>query len=136
MPLPRPCRVLVVDDHPDTADSFAFLLEAMGHPAQRVLNPLEAEGAIERFRPHVVLMDIGMPLIDGWTLAKRIRARPEWRELKLVAVTAYSGAQDRVASREAGLDAHIAKPLDPRLLQALLEQCFEEPVRLPKSPPG
>src|SRR5579885_1047628 len=99
MTLPRPCRVLVVDDHPDTADSFAFLLEAMGHPAQRVLNALEAEEAIERFRPHVVLMDIGMPLVDGWTLAKRIRARPEWQDLKLVAVTAYSSMQDRVQSR-------------------------------------
>jgi CheY-like chemotaxis protein len=129
VPVPKPCRVLVVDDHPDSAETLAMVLNAMGHEASYVTSPASAEDAIKGFAPHLVLMDIGMPLVDGWTLARRIRTHPWGQELKLVAVTAYASPQDHIKSREAGFDAHLAKPMDPRMLHVLLEQCFEEPRR-------
>ena len=131
MPLPTPCRVLVVDDHPDTAETFAEIIKGMGHEARAVLDPQLVSGAIAEFNPHVVFLDIGMPGLDGWTLARQLRKTYPVGTLKLVALTAYAMADDHARSRAAGFDAHVAKPVDPDLLASILEQCFAETVRIP-----
>jgi two-component system CheB/CheR fusion protein len=131
MPLPVPCRVLVVDDHPDTAESLARVIEAYGHEARYLTNPAAAQELINTFHPYVVLLDIAMPMIDGWTLARRIRQHPPSEHIKLVAVTAFGQPADHVKSREAGFDAHVQKPMDPAMVGAMLEQCFADPTRLP-----
>jgi CheY-like chemotaxis protein len=131
MPIPNPCRVLVADDHPDAAESLARLIEVLGHEARFLTDPTLVQGVIAEFRPHVVLLDIAMPHIDGWTLARRIRERYAPEELKLVAVTAFDTGDAHVNSRKAGFDAHVAKPIDGRLVQKILEQCFADAGRLP-----
>jgi len=131
MPLPVPCRVLIVDDHPDTAESLARLIGMHGHEARFLTNPRAAQELIKSFQPHVVLLDIAMPIMDGWTLGRRIRHDPESEHVKLVAVTAFGEPADHVKSREAGFDAHVQKPMDPALVDAMLEQCFADPTRLP-----
>ena len=131
MALPRPCRVLVVDDHPDAAESLARLIQVVGHEARALTDATLVEIAVAEFRPHILMLDIAMPPIDGWTLARELRLRHAPEDLKIVAITGYDGADDYVRSRKAGFDAHVAKPIDARLIEKILEQCFAEDMRLP-----
>lgn len=130
MPIPSPCRVLVVDDHPDAAESLARLIKLSGHASAYLTDPLRAEQMIRDFEPHVVLLDIAMPGIDGWTLARRIRAMEGGAGIKLVAVTAFGDADARASSRKAGFDAHVTKPVEPEVIPAVLAQCFDDQLRL------
>ena len=123
--------MLVVDDNPDSAQTLAEVIRMMGHEAQFHTSPALVEPALELFKPHVLLLDIGMPEVDGWTLARSLRPRYNREQLKIVAVTGYAAASDHVRSREAGFDAHVAKPIDFEMLARVLEQCFSQPVRLP-----
>lgn len=136
MPLPKPCRVLVVDDHPDTAETFAQIISQMGHEAKALRDPHAVAGTISAFHPHIVFLDIAMPGLDGWTLARQLRMTYPAETLKLVAVTAYAMSQDYARSREAGFDAHVAKPVDIDLLNSILEQCFADTLRVPASRPS
>jgi CheY-like chemotaxis protein len=131
MPLPTPCRVLVVDDHPDSAESLAKVLEMHGHEARFLTNAILVEGLVADFKPHVLLLDIAMPRIDGWTLARTLRKHYPPETLKIVAVTAFDASDAHITSRKAGFDAHVAKPIDEELLQKILEQCFSDALRLP-----
>jgi two-component system CheB/CheR fusion protein len=115
-------RILVVEDQPDTAQSFAYLLQALGHEAEYVTHAKEALEAARRLRPDVVFLDIGMEDIDGWQLARMLRAEPEFEGVHLVAVTAYGRDEDRTRSRRSGFDAHILKPVGVDLLQSILAQ--------------
>ena len=124
-----PCRVLVVDDVEDTARTFAYVLETLGHQARAVTSPHDVFAAIASFRPNVVFLDIGMPDIDGWTLARQLREKYSRDALHLVALTAYGERQDYVKSREAGFDAHVVKPASPNTIDAILRTLF------PESPP-
>ena len=113
-------RVLVVDDNRDSASSLATLLELSGHEA-RVAH--DGEGAVfeaEAFGPDVILLDIGLPGIDGYEAARRIRGLPRGREILLVAVTGWGQEEDRRRSSEAGFDHHMVKPLRAAALEALL----------------
>ena len=130
MPLPVPCRVLVVDDHPDAAGSLAQVIEMQGHQAVYLTDPTTVEHVVKDFEPHIVLLDITMPGIDGWTLGRKLRELEGGKTLKLVAVTALSHPEARAASRKAGFDAHLAKPIDPKMIPALLDQFFSEEIRL------
>lgn len=131
MPIPTPCRVLVVDDNPDAAESLATVIRILGHEAQSLTSPHFVEPAIEHFKPHVLLLDISMPDMDGWTLAERLRQRYPRDRLKLVAVTGHATPSDHARSRSAGFDAHVAKPVGFEILQHILEQCFTDSIRLP-----
>ncbi len=112
-------RVLVVDDNPDAADSLAMLLEIWGHKVA-VANDADAALAAARVRcPEVVLLDIGLPGMDGYELAKRLR-RDGLERAFLVAITGYGDDEDRHRALQAGFDAHLVKPVDPDVLQALL----------------
>jgi two-component system OmpR family response regulator len=121
----------VVDDHPDSAHFLAMLISALGHEARHLTDPNQVEAEIVRFNPHVLLLDIAMPDIDGWSLARKIRQQAIGQGLKIVAVTAYAAASDHVKSRQAGFDAHVAKPLEPAEIGVMLDQCFAETIRLP-----
>src|SRR5260221_9052067 len=105
-----PKRILVVDDHLDTAQSFAALLGSMGHEVAFLTDPEQVDRRVEALRPHIVFLDIGMPRLDGWQVAERLRARYAPEALKLVAITAYGAAHDRAKSRRSGFDAHLVKP--------------------------
>ena len=113
-------RVLVVDDNRDAADSLALLLHLMSIDVHVVYDGLEALEAVGSYRPAVVLLDLGMPGIDGWEVARRIRQRPELSAIKLVALTGWGQEEDLLRSRAAGFDAHLVKPVEATALEALL----------------
>jgi CheY-like chemotaxis protein len=113
-------RVLVVDDNRDAALTLAMMLRLMGSAAEVAHGGLEAVELGEAFRPELVLMDIGMPGVSGHAAAKLVRERPWGRSVRLVAVTGLGREDDRCASREAGFDDHLVKPVEPRDLEALL----------------
>lgn len=105
-------RIMVVDDNQDSANSLATLLQLGGHEVEAAYS---AGTALERavtFRPAVMLLDIGLPGMDGYELARRLRATPQLTGLRLVALTGYSGAEDQQRTRAAGFDEHLVKPVD------------------------
>jgi two-component system CheB/CheR fusion protein len=113
-------RVLVADDNADAAASLALLLEIMGHDVRTVQDGLEAVEAVAEFQPELILLDIGMPRLNGYDACRRIRA--EWGcDMVIVALTGWGQDQDRQLSRAAGFDHHLVKPVDPVELKRLLE---------------
>jgi len=113
-------RVLVVDDQPDSTDSLALLLRLHGH---EVYTAADGPGAVDEFlrsKPEVVFLDLGLPGMSGYDVARRLRATPEGRDVRLVAVTGYGTEADRERTRAAGFDLHLAKPVDPHAVEALL----------------
>jgi signal transduction histidine kinase len=113
-------RVLVVDDNADAADSLGVLLEMMGHEVRTAYDGVEAVAKTAEFAPDVVLLDIGLPRMNGYEAARRIRQQPSGRAMRLVALTGWGQDEDKRRSREAGFDVHVTKPLDPALLERLL----------------
>jgi len=117
----RPLRVLVVDDHPDSAQSLAMLLRLYGYTTDVAFNGQAALDAVARMSPDAVLCDIGMPVLDGYQVAARVRKADPQRPL-LVAVTAYSSDEARQKGRDAGFDHYLVKPVDTSAMLALLRQ--------------
>jgi PAS domain S-box-containing protein len=113
-------RVLVVDDNRDSAETMALLLRLWGHEAQPAESGPAALSLAENFRPHAVLLDIGLPGMDGYAVAQRLRALPGLDRPLLVAMTGYGQEHDRRRSREAGFDHHLVKPVEPDILRRLL----------------
>lgn len=114
-------HVLVVEDHADAREAVRCLLEVRGH---RVDVAADGPGAVDSAlasRPEVVLVDIGLPGLDGFEVARRIRATAEGKHMKLVALTGYGDVTDRQRALESGFDAHLVKPIDPDHLYRLLE---------------
>jgi signal transduction histidine kinase len=122
-----PCRrVLVVDDNRDSADTLAMMLELLGHEAERMYDPHAAVEAVARFQPQVVFLDIGMPGLNGYELARRLRAAPGGSALTLVAVTGWGQPEDRRRTHEAGFDHHLVKPPE---VEAIQRVCTQQPER-------
>ena len=119
----RSRRILVVDDSFDAAESFALLLSALGHNAQFITDPCAALDTARRMRAELIFLDIGMPVLDGYQLARQLRVE-FGRDLPIVAVTAYGEEQHRKMSRQAGFDAHVLKPVNLELIEAILETVF------------
>jgi two-component system CheB/CheR fusion protein len=113
-------RILVVDDNRDSAESLALLLELGGHEVQTASDGVEALEVAERFRPDVALLDLGMPRLNGYEAARRIRQQPWGRSMVLIAQTGWGQEDDRRRTREAGFDAHLTKPVDTAALLELL----------------
>jgi PAS domain S-box-containing protein len=113
-------RVLVVDDNVDAATTLELLLKSLGHETHAVHDGVEALQAALEFQPDVVLLDIGMPGLDGYEVARRLRALKPERPLRIVAITGWGQEADRLRSREAGFDLHLVKPVDPHLLTRVL----------------
>jgi CheY-like chemotaxis protein len=119
-------RVLIVDDNRDSAMSLSVLLQMLGHDTYTAYDGLSALEAADQFRPDVMLLDIGLPKMDGLQVARLISARPWGRRVKLVAMTGWGQDSDRRRSREAGFDHHLVKPLDMQELILLLGMRNEE----------
>jgi signal transduction histidine kinase/ActR/RegA family two-component response regulator len=122
---PVPLRVLVVDDNRDAADSLGVLLGFLGYSVEVAHDGAAALRVVERFHPALVLLDLGMPEMDGYEVARRLRAQPRWRDLVLVALTGWGQEEDRQRSREAGFDHHLVKPTDLDALQQLFTSVAE-----------
>lgn len=117
-----PMRVLVADDNRDNAMSWAILIEGMGHQVAVAYDGLSAVQSASLMQPQVLLLDIGMPHLDGYEVARRIRATDWGQDAYLVAVTGWGQAKDRAMAKEAGFDEHYTKPLDPDHLETLLRK--------------
>jgi signal transduction histidine kinase len=115
-----PLRVLVVDDNRDAADSLGILLSFLGVDAHVVYDGPSALQALRTYRPAVILLDIGMPGMNGHEVARRVRQAPDFRGVVLIALTGWGQEEDRRRSRAAGFDHHLVKPVDAGALQALL----------------
>jgi PAS domain S-box-containing protein len=116
----RSLRILVVDDNVDAADSIAMLLNMEGHQTRSVNTARAALLAVPDFRPEVVLLDIGLPEMDGYEVARHLRAQDGASRMRLVAVTGYGQPADRLRAHEAGFDEHMVKPVEPAALQDFL----------------
>jgi CheY-like chemotaxis protein len=112
-------RVLIVDDNVDAADSLAMLLKIDGHEAETAYSASSALEAIERLRPEIVLLDVGLPQIDGYEIARRLRTNNTVPGIRLIALTGYGRDEDRERARLAGFDGHLLKPADMDALQQL-----------------
>ena len=115
-----PRRVLIVDDNEDAANSLAMILELSGHETASVYTAVDALQRAAAFRPDVVLLDIGLPGMDGYEVAQKIRELPGLRDIRLVAVTGYGRSDDRLRARDAGFDDHLTKPVEFALLERTL----------------
>jgi CheY-like chemotaxis protein/two-component sensor histidine kinase len=114
-------RVLVVDDNVDILDSLGRLVATMGHDVRRAQDGLEAIEICRTFQPHIVLMDLGMPRLDGLEAARRMRQEPWGKELALVAISGWGQDSDRQRTAEAGFDRHLVKPITIISLREVLE---------------
>ncbi len=122
MPDNRPCRILVVDDNTDAADMLALLLEQLGHTTRVAHDAVEALAAIEDLTPELAVLDIGLPGMDGYELARRLRANPITRNTCLIALSGYGQESDKQQSAQAGFDAHLVKPIAFGDLRLVIEQ--------------
>ena len=113
-------RILVADDNRDAADSLAFMLRLAGHEVRIAYDGQQAIDMAEAFRPALALIDIGMPRLNGYETARRLRAKPYGETMLLIALTGWGQADDRNRSLAAGFDHHIVKPVDPSMLERLL----------------
>jgi two-component system CheB/CheR fusion protein len=120
-----PLRVLIVEDDRDTARSLAMLLRLKGCEVQATANGTEALEAAQIEPPDVVLLDIGLPGMDGYEVARELRARPELKKTLLVALTGFGQEEDRHRSRAEGFAFHLVKPVDPDILHQLLRNASE-----------
>jgi CheY-like chemotaxis protein len=113
-------RILVTDDNVDAASSLAMMLEIMGNEVRTAHDGLEAVDVAAVFRPDVILLDIGMPKLDGFEACRRIRAQEWARGVVMLALTGWGQDADRLAARRAGFDHHLVKPVDPAVFEKLL----------------
>ena len=105
-------RILVVDDNQDSAESLTILLKLAGHETHTAYDGLEAVEAAATFRPDVILLDIGLPKLNGYEVARKIREQPWGKNMVLVALTGWGQEEDRRRSQEAGFNHHLTKPVD------------------------
>jgi DNA-binding response OmpR family regulator len=120
-------RVLIVDDHADSADLLAIWLEQVGHETKTALDGVSGLTAALEFEPDVALLDLGLPPSDGYELARAIRARPELATCRLIAVSGFDEQADRVRSTGAGFERHLTKPVDlAELVRAVRGEVSQE----------
>ena len=115
-------RILIVDDNEDAAELLALTLQMKGHTTRIAVDGHDALDVVGAFAPDLALLDIGLPGMDGYELARQLRARGALSALRLVALTGYGQDKDRERSREAGFDAHLVKPVDQKLLESTIRE--------------
>jgi CheY-like chemotaxis protein len=121
VPIPDRARtILVIEDNHDAREALHLLLESFGHRVLEAANGPHGLALVLDHRPEVVLVDLGLPGMDGYEVAREIRLRPVGRTALLIAVTGYGQADDRRRSKDAGFDAHLVKPVSPSLLSTLI----------------
>jgi PAS domain S-box-containing protein len=124
----RALRILVVEDNTDAAEGLAVVLQIWGHDPQLAYDGVTALELAERTRPDVVLSDLGLPGMDGYELARRLRARPAFGRAVLIALSGYGRAEDKRRALEAGFDHHLVKPPDLDALEELLGRVARTPA--------
>jgi len=129
---PLGCRVLVVDDNHDAASSLATYLEMSGHEVRTAADGRQALAVAERFTPQAVVLDIGLPVLDGYQVAKELRLAPPMRDALLLALTGYGQKEDQLAAGRAGFDRHFVKPVDPAALVSCIDTWLH--ARAPATP--
>jgi CheY-like chemotaxis protein len=112
----------VVDDNLDAAESTAAFLRLEGHEVKTVGDGNEALSSVQVFAPHVIVLDIGLPGLDGYAVARELRERGDTSHALLIAMTGYGQREDRERAIAAGFDYHFVKPTDPRVIQRAIEQ--------------
>jgi two-component system, chemotaxis family, CheB/CheR fusion protein len=115
-------RVLVVDDNIDLVEVLAMVVEAAGHQARKAFDGRSAVSAALEYQPHVILLDVGMPEMDGTEVARELRRHPEMAGTRIIALTGWGQDDDRRRTAEAGFDEHLTKPTDPQQVLRILEQ--------------
>lgn len=120
-------RILIADDNRDAADCLALLLSLEGHELRVAYDGTHALAVAATFVPRLAILDIGMPGIDGYGVARRIRDQPWGARMYLVALTGWAQPRDRQLSREAGFDLHFSKPLEPDVLVEILRKTPLDP---------
>jgi CheY-like chemotaxis protein len=113
-------RILLVDDNKDSAASLAMLLRLKGNDIRTAHDGVEALEVADTFHPEIVLLDIGLPKLNGYDVARRIRQQPWGQDVLLIALTGWGNDEDRRLSQEAGFNFHILKPVDLAALEELL----------------
>jgi CheY-like chemotaxis protein len=113
-------RILVVDDNADVADSLAMLLRLDGHEVETAYSAPGTFEAVQRMRPEAIFLDIGLPQMDGYEIARRLCADPVAKRAHLIALTGYSQERDRERAREAGFGAHLVKPANIEAVNEIL----------------
>jgi len=121
-------RILVVDDKRDSATSLAILLNLTGHKTHIAHDGLEAVEAAATFRPEVILLDIGLPKLNGYEACRQIRQQPWGKDIVIVALTGWGQDEDRRKSQEAGFDGHLIKPVEHAVLTKLLAELRPTPA--------
>lgn len=129
----RSLRVLVVDDNVHAAQSLAVVLQLWGHDVSMAHDGPSALDLAPSYQPEVVLLDIGLPEMDGFRVARRLREHPSLEKIAIIAMTGYAAEEDRRRSTEAGFDRHLVKPLDLDGLERFLGD-FDRSAELPGNP--
>jgi len=132
-PTPRACRILVVDDNTDAADMLAILLEQLGHTTSVANDAQQALAMVDELAPELAVLDIGLPGMDGYELARRLRANPITRGTCLIALSGYGQASDKAQSAQAGFDAHLVKPIAFGDLRHVIEELTSQRPELATS---
>lgn len=114
-------RLLVIDDNKDAAESMSMLFELWGYEVVCAFDGRHALETAAKYQPDAVFLDIGLPGMDGYEIAERLRELPQGTRAVLVAITGYGQDEDRRRSREAGIDHHLVKPVAPEALHELLQ---------------
>jgi CheY-like chemotaxis protein len=114
-------RILVVDDNEDSGATLATWLQITGHEVNRLRDGNDLLAVVEAFRPEAILMDIGLPGMNGYELARQLRADNRFDKILLIAITGYGSPEDRQQSRDAGFNAHLVKPAELEVLLQLLQ---------------
>ncbi len=113
------CRILIVDDNKDLADSLARLLGLLGHEVEVAFDGRKGIEAARIYRPRVLLLDIGLPLMDGYQVARTLR-QEGFHDILIIALSGYGQEEDRRRSREAGINHHVTKPVDVKTIAELI----------------
>jgi CheY-like chemotaxis protein len=113
-------RILVVDDNRDSANSLSAFLKSLGADVWTVYDGLAALEALSSINPSVMFLDIGMPELDGYEVARRVRSQQEHRDITLIALSGWGQQEDLLRSKEAGIDHHLVKPVDPEIVRRLI----------------
>jgi CheY-like chemotaxis protein len=114
-------RLLVVDDNKDAAESMSMLLQMWGHEVAYAYDGPSALETARQWQPEAVILDIGLPGMDGYEVAERLRTLPRGKDAVLIAITGYGQDDDRRRSRRAGIDHHLVKPVAPDALRTLID---------------
>jgi CheY-like chemotaxis protein len=122
LPNTRPFRMVIIEDNVIAARSTQMLLNELGHQTEIAHNGIEGIAVVEQFQPQVVLCDLGLPGIDGYQVARRLRQCAELSEIRLISTSGYGQEEDKQRALAAGFDAHLVKPIDFRELQRLLSE--------------